>query len=49
MLVKIVGKNVKVANIADKAAVDAAIVGVADPVQECWVSDRQGAQQNALD
>lgn len=48
MQIEIVRINVKVPILADEAAVDAAIVGVADSVKLLRITDRKRLQQNSL-
>ncbi len=48
-LIQIVGENGKVAIRVLEAAIDAAIIRVANAIELRRVGDRQGAQQNALD
>ena len=45
---EIVGEDVEVAVLADEAAIDAAVIGVADAVELFRIGDGEAAQENPL-
>ena len=45
---QVVGEDIEIAFVADKAAIDAAVIRVSDPIKLRWIAHRQSAQQNTL-